>query len=204
VTPQINEGDAVILKIEVESSSLAGSSAGAVDLITNKRTISTTVLIPDGGTLVIGGLIQDKAINSEQRVPFLGRIPLLGELFRTRDTSKTKTNLMVFIQPRILRDNHQAAVETDSKYNYMRDEQRRVDRETTLLPLQPMQKGEQLPTLVQPDLAVPTPPATGPSAPPGAATAPQGTAPAPQSATPAPQGAAPAPPGGASGPGSTP
>src|SRR5258706_5833711 len=204
VTPQINEGDAVILKIAVESSSLAGSSAGAVDLITNKRTISTTVLIPDGGTLVIGGLIQDKAINSEQRVPFLGRIPLLGELFRTRDTSKTKTNLMVFIQPRILRDNHQAAVETDSKYNYMRDEQRRVDRETTLLPLQPMQKGEQLPTLVQPDLAAPTPPATGPSAPPGAAAAPQGTAPAPQSATPAPQGAAPAPPGGASGPGSTP
>jgi general secretion pathway protein D len=197
VTPQINEGDAVVLKIAVESSSLAGSSAGAVDLITNKRTISTTVLIPDGGTLVIGGLIQDKAINSEQRVPFLGRIPLLGELFRTRDTSKTKTNLMVFIQPRILRDNHQAAVETDSKYNYMRDEQRRVDRETTVMPLQRMQKGEQLPQLVQPDLTAPAAPAATPATPPGAA-------PAPPGATPAPQSAAPGPPGAASAPGSTP
>jgi len=204
VTPQINEGDAVILKIEVESSSIAASSAGAVDLITNKRTISTTVLIPDGGTLVIGGLIQDKATNAEQRVPWLGRIPLLGELFRTRDTQKTKTNLMVFIQPHILRDNHQAAVETDSKYNYMREEQRKVDRETTLLPLQPMQKGEQLPPLIQPDLAVPAPPATAPAGPPGAATAPQGTTPPSQSATPAPPGAAPAPPGAASAPGSTP
>jgi general secretion pathway protein D len=190
VTPQINEGDAVVLKIEVESSSIAASSAGAVDLITNKRTISTTVLIPDGGTLVIGGLIQDKAVNSEQRVPWLGRIPLLGELFRTRDTQKTKTNLMVFIQPHILRDDHQAAVETDSKYNYMRDEQRRLNRETTLLPLQRLQKGEELAPLVQPDLATPAAPKPATPAPPGAA--------------PAPQEAAPAPPGAATPPGSTP
>ena len=182
VTPQINEGDAVVLKIEVESSSIAASSAGAVDLITNKRTISTTVLIPDGGTLVIGGLIQDKAVNSEQRVPWLGRIPLLGELFRTRDTSKTKTNLMVFIQPHILRDDHQAAVETDSKYNYMREEQRRLNRETTILPLQRMQKGEELAPLVQPDMVTPAAPKPGTTAPP----------------------AVPAPPGAATAPGSTP
>jgi general secretion pathway protein D len=198
VTPQINEGDAVVLKIEVESSSIAASSAGAVDLITNKRTISTTVLIPDGGTLVIGGLIQDKAVNSEQRVPWLGRIPLLGELFRTRDTSKTKTNLMVFIQPHILRDDHQAALETDSKYNYMRDEQRQLNRETTILPLQRMQKGVELSPLVQPDLAKPA------AAPKPATAAPPGAAPAPQDATAAPPGVAPAPPGAATAPGSTP
>jgi general secretion pathway protein D len=150
VTPQINQGDAVVLKVEVESSSLAASSAGAVDLITNKRTIKTTVLIPDGGTLVIGGLIQDKTTNAEQRVPFLGRIPLLGELFRTRDTSKGKTNLMVFLQPHILHDDHQAAVETDEKYNYIRDEQRKLNRETTLLPLQPLQKNEPMPDLQRP------------------------------------------------------
>jgi len=185
VTPQINEGDAVVLKIAVESSSLAGSAAGAVDLITNKRTISTTVLIPDGGTLVIGGLIQDKAINSEQRVPWLGRIPLLGELFRTRDTSKTKTNLMVFIQPHILRDDHQAALETDSKYNYMRDEQRRLNRESTVLPLQRMQKGEELAPLTQPQLAAPAPPAAAPAGP-GAAATPAGAAPAPPGVQPAP------------------
>jgi general secretion pathway protein D len=193
VTPQINEGDAVVLKIQVESSSIAASSAGAVDLITNKRTISTTVLIPDGGTLVIGGLIQDKAVNSEQRVPWLGRIPLFGELFRTRDTQKTKTNLMVFIQPHILRDDHQAAVETDSKYNYMRNEQRQLNRETTVAPLQPMQKGEVLDPLVQPDLAKPAAPKPASSAPPGASAAPQATAPTPPGATSVPPGVSTAP-----------
>jgi general secretion pathway protein D len=166
VTPQINEGDAVVLKVEVESSSLAASSAGAVDLITNKRTIKTSVLIPDGGTLVIGGLMQDKAINSEQRVPWLGRIPLLGELFRTRDTSKTKTNLMVFLQPHILRDDRQAALETDSKYNAVRQQQRNLNRENTVLPLQPFQKLDALPDLVHPPEKPAVPPA------PGSATAP--------------------------------
>ena len=165
VTPQINEGDAVILKVEVESSSLAASSAGAVDLITNKRTIKTSVLIPDGGTLVIGGLMQDKAINSEQRVPWLGRIPILGELFRTRDTSKTKTNLMVFLQPHILRDNRQAALETNSKYDSVRQEQRALDRENTLIPLQPFQKLDRLPDL-PPAPAAPAPAAPAQSAPP--------------------------------------
>ena len=207
VTPQINEGDAVILKVEVESSSLAASSAGAVDLITNKRTIKTSVLIPDGGTLVIGGLMQDKAINSEQRVPWLGRIPLLGELFRTRDTSKTKTNLMVFLQPHILRDDRHAALETDSKYNAVRAEQRALERESTLIPLQPFQKLDALPDFAQPTPRVPPPaapaasdPAITPARPAPAAAGPgaaaQGaTAPAPATAPPAstaPASAAPA------------
>ena len=186
VTPQINEGDAVILSVEVESSSLAASSAGAVDLITNKRTIKTSVLIPDGGTLVIGGLMQDKAINSEQRVPWLGRIPLLGELFRTRDTSKTKTNLMVFLQPHILRDDRSAALETNSKYDTVRREQRDLERENTLLPLQPFQKLDKMPDFIQPPAKAPPPaapstaPATTPAAPPPTAPAatPDASAPA--------------------------
>jgi general secretion pathway protein D len=147
VTPQINEGDAVLLKLQVESSSLAGSSQGAVDLVTNKRVITTSVLIRDGGTLVLGGLIQDSSTNNEQRVPFLGRIPLLGELFRTRDTSKNKTNFLIFLQPRILRDDAQAAIETDAKYNYVREEQRRVNRESTLIPLEPYQPANLLPPI---------------------------------------------------------
>jgi general secretion pathway protein D len=147
VTPQINEGDAVLLKLQVESSSLAGSSQGAVDLVTNKRVITTSVLIRDGGTLVLGGLIQDSSTNSEQRVPFLGRIPLLGELFRTRDTAKNKTNFLIFLQPRILRDDAQAAIETDAKYNYVREEQRRVNRESTLIPLEPYQPANLLPPI---------------------------------------------------------
>jgi general secretion pathway protein D len=169
VTPQINKGDSVLLKLEVESSSLAASSSGAVDKITNKRTISTAVQIPDGGTLVLGGLIEDKATNSEQRVPWLGRIPLIGELFRTRDTLKSKTNLLIFIQPHILRDDDKAFEETNAKYNYMRDEQKRLGRESTLLPLAPFQKGESLPLLpgprkpVAPAPAEPAAPAPAPA-----------------------------------------
>ncbi|MCE2872441.1 MAG: type II secretion system secretin GspD [Xanthomonadales bacterium] len=154
VTPQINEGDSVMLKIEQESSSIAASSAGAVDLITNKRTISTRVLIEDGGTVVLGGLIQDSQTGGEQRVPFLGRIPVIGEAFRTRSAKKNKTNLMVFIQPRILRDGLDATLETNQKYNYIRDEQRRLGPQREILPLLPGEPRAELPPLLQPAPAV--------------------------------------------------
>ncbi len=140
ITPQINEGDSVMLKIEQESSSIAGTSSGAVDLITNKRTISTNVLIEDGGTIVLGGLIQDTQTAGEQRVPFLGRIPIIGEAFRTRSAKKNKTNLMVFIQPRILRDGIASSYETGQKYNYIRDQQRRFGPRSEILPLLPGEK----------------------------------------------------------------
>ena len=149
VTPQINEGDSVMLKIEQESSSIAASSAGAVDLITNKRTISTRVLIEDGGTVVLGGLIQDSQTGGEQRVPFLGRIPVIGEAFRTRSAKKNKTNLMVFIQPRILRDGLDATLETNQTYNYIRDEQRRLGPQREILPLLPGEPRAELPPLLQ-------------------------------------------------------
>jgi general secretion pathway protein D len=171
VTPQINQGDSVLLKIQAESSSIASTAVTASDIITNKRTITTNVLIRDGGTLVLGGLIQDTSKNSEQRVPLLGRIPLIGELFRTRSTSKQKSNLMVFIQPRILRDDAQAVIETDAKYNFMRDQQRKGNRETTLLPLLPFEKPTPLAPL--PAATDATPPATSgdAGAPPAKATA---------------------------------
>ncbi len=165
VTPQINEGDSVVLKVEIEVSSIAASSQGAVDLITNKRTVKTTVLIPDGGTLVIGGLIEDKATNSEQRVPFLSRIPLVGELFRVRDTSKGKTNLMVFLQPHILHDDREAALETDAKYEYLRDQQHKAGHDSAVLPLAPFQNLDPMPALNQPDLLKPPAPAPGAAAP---------------------------------------
>ena len=105
ITPQINaEGALVQMKIELESSSLTGDSGDANSLITNKRTISTNVLIEDGGIVVLGGLIQDSDIRGEQRVPYLGRIPVIGALFKTRSRQTDKTNLMVFIRPKILRD----------------------------------------------------------------------------------------------------
>ena len=148
VTPTINEGDAVLLKLQIESSSLAGATSGAVDLVTNKNVITTSVLIKDGNTLVLGGLMQDTVSNSQNEVPLLGRIPLLGELFRTRNTSKNKQEFLIFLQPHILRDDHQAAIETDAKYNYMRDEQRRVNRDQdAILPLLPFQPADVLPDI---------------------------------------------------------
>lgn len=125
LTPQINEGDAILLKISQEISSISESAtAGAADLITNERTIDTTVIVEDGGILVLGGLIQDTLRENTQRVPILGRIPVMGALFRNRSVSKVKTNLMVFIRPKILRDASQIAIETDAKYNYIREQQR--------------------------------------------------------------------------------
>ena len=175
ITPQINEGDSVMLKIEQESSSIAATSSGAVDLVTNKRTISTHVLIEDGGTVVLGGLIQDSQTGGEQRVPFLGRIPVIGEAFKSRSAKKTKTNLMVFIQPRILRDGLDAAFETNQKYNYMRDQQRKLGPQREVLPLLPG-----TPRAILPEL----PPAPTPAAPAPAPSTPE--APAASSAAPAP------------------
>ncbi len=122
LTPQINEGSGVKLTIEQEQSSIAAAaSALASDLVFNNRTITTSVFVEDQQILVLGGLIDEQLTESEQRVPFLGRIPGLGWLFRARTTDRVKTNLMVFIRPTILRDSIQASFETNSKYNYIRD-----------------------------------------------------------------------------------
>lgn len=163
VTPQINQGgSSVLLKIELESSSLGASAAqtGTVDVTTNKRTISTNVLIEDGGIVVLGGLISDTAQKGESRVPFLGRIPIIGLAFKTRSSKHQKSNLMVFIRPKILRDGAQAAFETDSKYNYMRDQQKGFNK-GELLPLLPRKESPKLP---------PAPPLPDPSTVPPALT----------------------------------
>ena len=109
------------MTISQEISSIAQSAAGAVDLITNQRIIETTVIVDDGEILVLGGLLEDVLRESDQRVPVLGSIPVLGNLFRSRKTDKIKTNLLVFIRPKILRDAEQAAIETNAKYNYIRE-----------------------------------------------------------------------------------
>ena len=127
ITPTISaEGSQVMLKISIESSSLGQKPAGAVDLVTNKRTVSTTVLIEDGGIVVLGGLIEDDTSKGESRVPYLGSIPILGLLFKTRNQTSAKTNLMIFIRPKIMRDANQAAYETELKYNYMQDQQKPI------------------------------------------------------------------------------
>ena len=144
VTPQIAaEGNSVVMKISIESSSV-GAPVSNVDITTNKRTITSNVLIEDGGVVVLGGLIQNQSSKGESRVPFLGNIPLIGLLFKTRTGGSTKNNLMIFIRPKILRDPLQAAYETDSKYNYMRDQQMKYNK-FELLPLVPNVKKPLLP-----------------------------------------------------------
>lgn len=122
VTPQINEGDTVILEIEQEVSSISNSSA-ASDLITNERKISTKVIAQDGETIILGGLISDDVQQQEQKVPFLGDIPLFGGLFRNNSTTVTKSNLMVFLRATIIRDDKAMAGATGEKYRYIRDQQ---------------------------------------------------------------------------------
>jgi general secretion pathway protein D len=161
VTPQIAaEGNAVVLKISIESSSVLPTSVSAVDITTAKRTITTNVLIDDGGVVVLGGLISNSHSQSGQRVPLLGSIPLIGNLFRTRQAEGKRNNLMMFIRPKILRDAQQAAFQTDSKYNYMRDQQTQYNKGEFEIPLLPGVKKPKL------DPAPPIPPpGTGDAAP---------------------------------------
>ncbi len=156
VTPQINEGDAIILKIDIESSSVVPSSAGAVDITTSKREISNNVLIEDGGIIVIGGLISNEYDHTETRVPWLGAIPILGELFKDHSATHTKKNLMIFIRPQIIHDATEMSIETNSKYNFIREEQREVGAGEAKfsVPLLPGVKSPVLPPL-------PPPPAPG-------------------------------------------
>jgi general secretion pathway protein D len=123
VTPKINEGDAVVMNVSLETSNIAGSVGGAVDLVTNQRTITQRVLIEDGKILVLGGLVSDDLIQSEQKVPLLGDLPILGHLFRSQSATTEKRTLMVFLRPVILRDGVQSSMETNAKYRLMQNAQ---------------------------------------------------------------------------------
>ncbi len=124
VTPQINEGNNIKMEIEQEVSDVSSTSvSGAADITTNLRSIRTTVLVEDGQTLVLGGLIDDQVSDTRDKVPFLGDIPLLGSLFRYRTSTKSKRNLMVFLHPTILRDPETADFYSRSKYDDLRKAQ---------------------------------------------------------------------------------
>jgi len=123
VKPQINEGDTITMKIDQEVSNISASSTGAVDLITNKRSLSTTVQLEDGELLVLGGLMDEILTESEQKVPGLGDIPGLGVLFRSKKMTKRKRNLLVFLRANIIKDPAKAKLLSLSKYNFIRDAQ---------------------------------------------------------------------------------
>jgi general secretion pathway protein D len=126
VTPQINDGDAVVMAIEQEVSSLEKSAANvdADSVVTNERKIDTKVLIDNKQTIVLGGLIQNEVQETVQKVPFLGDIPWLGRLFRSNGTEVNKTQLMVFIRPTIVRDSKSISGATAQKYKAIRNTQK--------------------------------------------------------------------------------
>ena len=161
VKPQINEGDAIQLEIEQEISNVSNRPVpGATDIVTNKRSIKTTVLVEDRQMIVLGGLLDEDLTENIQKVPLLGDLPLLGNLFKSRSTTKTKRNLMVFLQPSILRDAAYLTNTSSAKYNYMRARQMELrDQGVNLLP---NTHAPVLPEYPTPPMAEPAPAETKP------------------------------------------
>jgi len=125
IRPQISEGGTVRLQLYQEVSSIQDQTNPA-GVITNKRAVGSTILVDDGQMVVIGGLIQDTVSDVVQKVPVLGDLPVLGGLFRYKTRSQTKTNLMIFLRPTLVRDSRRADSLTSDRYDYILGEQRKV------------------------------------------------------------------------------
>ena len=121
VTPQINAGDSVKLDIEQEVSQVNGQTP--IDVTFSTRKVKTSVIARSGDTIVIGGLIDENVQESVSKVPILGDIPLIGYLFRSTSSKKSKKNLMVFLRPTIIRDDETLSSVSHEKYTKMRDYQ---------------------------------------------------------------------------------
>ncbi len=138
VIPHIGENGTVRLEVSQEVSSVVpGSTSNASGLITNKSLINTTILADDQQTIALGGLMRDNTTTRQQKVPGLGNVPVLGRLFRSDNDSTQKSNLIIFLQPTILRDGGAVASVTERKYNQMRVLQLVIDKNGTIkqLPL---------------------------------------------------------------------
>lgn len=134
VVPRVHEGDVVKLEVSQEVSSLVNANViGAADLITNRRSIKTTVLADNGETIVLGGLITDDRLSGRSQVPVLGDIPVLGELFKSRRESRTKRTLFVFLRPTILRDQSAVSAQAQSDYSRIRSDELTQDERERLL-----------------------------------------------------------------------
>lgn len=141
IKPQVSEGGTVKLQIYQEVSSVQNQTINnAAGVITNKRSLESTVLADEGQIVVLGGLIQDSVNDGDNKVPVLGDIPLLGNLFRYETRRRTKTNLMVFIRPYVLRTAQASQGLTQDRYEYLRGEQ---------------QLGQMPPRAILPDMPAP-------------------------------------------------
>lgn len=123
VTPQVNEGDKVLLNISQEVSDIGEQVAGTSDFITTKSTIDTQILAQDGEIVVLGGLMRETVTDGENKVPLLGSIPILGNLFKFQEAAISKTNLMIFLRAKIIRDDEEMYGATAEKYKIIREAQ---------------------------------------------------------------------------------
>jgi general secretion pathway protein D len=133
IIPRVNEGDVVRLEVSQEVSSIADAVTGAADIVTNRRAIQTTVLADNMQTIVLGGLITDDRLNSRSQVPVLGDIPVVGNLFKSRQLSQTKRTLFVFLRPTILRSADQIAATAAGRYARLRGAEQDLGRNRSLL-----------------------------------------------------------------------
>jgi len=137
VKPQVSEGGTVRVQISQEVSSV--NSLDSMGPVTNKRSIDSTVLIDDGGIIALGGLMEDRYGDGEDKVPLLGDLPVVGDLFRYGTRKRTKTNLMVFLRPQVIRDEGDNERIATKHYERLYGEQSRLGSEERLMP------GEDLP-----------------------------------------------------------
>jgi general secretion pathway protein D len=133
VRPQVSEGGTVKMAIYQETSNLLPTKGGASDLITSKRSLETNVLVDDGQIIVLGGLIEDSVNDGVEKVPGLGDIPVVGNLFKYRTRSRAKTNLMVFLRPTVIRSNEQSVNVAADRYDFIRNLQIAKQPEQTIV-----------------------------------------------------------------------
>lgn len=143
VKPQVSEGGTVKMAIYQETSAIDATQANASGLITTKRAIQTNVLVDNGEIIVLGGLLDDRSGNGTEKVPGLGDIPVVGNLFKYQTTKREKTNLMVFLRPTLVRTTEQNMNIASDRYEYIRGQQI---------------QGRPQPSIVLPDLGTPTMP----------------------------------------------
>jgi len=156
VKPQITEGGSVKLTIYEEVSRIEDTT-NAAGIITNKRSLESTVMVDDGQIIVLGGLIQDSYTDGTNKVPVVGDVPVFGQLFRYDNRRRIKTNLMVFLKPTVVRTSSAGAALTGDRYDYLIGEQQRLAPGPRLF--WPDQTEPRLPPITAPPPPVATPPA---------------------------------------------
>ena len=179
VRPQITEGGTVRMAVYEEVSRVSDTTNPA-GIITDKRSLESTVLVEDGQIIVLGGLIQDSQSDSTQKLPFLGDIPVAGALFRYDNRTRSKTNLMVFLRPTIVRNNTIGNMLSTDRYDYIIGEQKAIRTDpNTIPPILPNMDDPRLPAVQKPfTQMLPSSPVPLPSLLPWGAPAPEPAKPA--------------------------